>query len=227
MSAEWFAYAVLFTPMIFLLRRVRTLFLAMSATVLLAAMALATPLLGKPWTSLDTRGALRILPEFLCGYLLYRFVRGRKLPGDGLTMLGLLLLLGVCFLRSGSLWLLVPAVMVLLAGLHAGGPVTDRVFGNRFAVLLGEASYSIYLLQNFVLIATKQVVQRMHLSDTAPVRIALVLTVLFVSGASGVLCFRSVEEPLRVWILRRFGRRRNPERKSGSSDDTAVSATAA
>ncbi len=190
-------------------------------------MAAATPMLGQAWTSLDTRGALRILPEFLCGYLLYRLVRGKKLPGDALTVLGLLLLLSVCYLPGGSLWLLVPAVMVLLAGLHAGGPVSDRVFGSRPAVLLGDASYSIYLLQNFVLIGVKQAVQRAHLPNTLWSRGSLLVTVVFASAASGLLCFRYVEEPLRVAILRRFGRRRNPERTPGASGDTPVSATVA
>lgn len=227
-SAEWFAYSVLFVPMVLLLRGVRAVYVAGLPIALLVALGLATPLLGDPWTTLDSRGALRILPEFLCGYLLYRFVQEKPVRhGDAVAALGVALLLLACYLPGGNLWLLVPSVMVLLAGLHAGGPLTDRLFGNRVLVALGDASYSTYLLQTFVLIAAKQVCQRLHVPDTTAMHVTIPVAVLIAAAGVGLLCFRYVEEPLRLAVLRRLGgNRKNPERTPlASGDETQVAAT--
>ncbi len=227
-SAEWFAYSLLFMPMVLLLRGIRTVYVAGIAVALLVTLGLSTPLLGDPWTKLDSRGALRILPEFLCGYLLYRLVGLRPVRhGDFVSAAGGGLLLLACYLPGGSLWLLVPAVMVLLAGLHAGGAVTNRLFGNRMLIDLGDASYSIYLLQTFVLIAAKQVCQRLHVPDTAAARVAIPIAVLLAAAGTGLLCFRYLEEPLRQAVLRRLGGgTKNPERRApGADGDAQIAAT--
>ena len=184
------------------------------------------------WTALNTWGFLRILPEFFCGYVLYRFLRSRdRRHGGALTPLGALLLVASCYLPYGSLALMVPAIMVLLTGLYFGSPVTDSVFGNRVLVTLGDASYSIYLVQAFIEIATKQALVRTHIPLTLPVEYALLVAYPAVVCIAGLLTFRWVEEPLRQRLLRYFdGKRRNPENLTppgapGLQADTQVSAT--
>lgn len=231
-SAEWFAYSILFMPMVYLLRPMRTAKLAAGIVALLVFMATLTRWLGDPWTRLTTRGAIRIVPEFLCGYLLWRMLRARSLQrGDLLVATGILLLLVACYAPFGDLWLMLPAIMLLLAGLYAGGPFADRVFGNRLLMVLGDASYSIYLVQTFVLIAAKLLLQKMPLADTVAARMAVAILVPSAIAGCGLLVFRWIEEPLRVALLHLLqGKRGNPERQPpptspGLHDDTQVSAT--
>ena len=218
-SAEWFAYAVLFMPMVYLLRRVRTAYIAAAAIAVLIVMAMSSRWLGDPWTRLDTRGALRIMPEFLCGYLLWRMLLVRRPQrGDLMAAAGLLLLIVACYAPNGNLWLMPPATMLLLGGLYVGGPLGDRVFGNRLLVALGDASYSIYLMQIFVLIAAKQVLLRIHPADSTTTRFAVTVVVPMAVAACGLFLFRTVEEPLRVTLLRLLDPgRRNPERQPPSA----------
>ncbi len=230
-SAEWFAYAVLLVPMLVWLRRVSTPWLCAALCILLAAMGLAEPMFHVRWTELDTLGIVRILPEFLAGYVLFRLLHGRTLRhSDAVAATGAALLLLACYVPSAELWLLVPGLMILLTGLYTAGPVTSKLFDSRLLVRLGDASYSIYLLQSFVLTVSKLLLQRLHLPDTAPVRALITVTVPAAAVAVGLLCFHWIEEPLRVAVLQRFGRKRNPERQvpsspSGGAPDTQVSAT--
>ncbi len=231
-SAEWFAYSLLFAPMVFTLRRVRTAYLIVAAVLLLIVMALISAWLGTPWTTFAARGALRILPEFYCGFVLYRLIRHRRLRyGDLLSAAGVILLLLTCYLPYANLWLLLPAVMVLLAGLYAGGVVSDRVFGNRVLVMFGDASYSIYLMQTLAGIACNQAFKRSGLPNTPVVRAGLDIAVPLATALVGLATFRLVEEPLRQTVLRSFEKQRgNPENikapvAPGLEQDTQVSAT--
>ena len=231
-SAEWFAYSVLFAPMVFALRRVRLAILIMAGVLLLVVMALLSAWIGVPWTSLAASGAVRIVPEFYCGFLLFRILRQRKLAhGDLLTATGAILLTATCYLPHASLWLLLPAIMTLLAGLYTGGTVSDRMFGNRLMVILGDASYSIYLVQALVAIACNQAFKHSGLGDTPLIHAGIIFCVSMVTAVFGLLTFRLVEEPLRQALLRIFqGPRSNPEEVKappppGLAQDTQVSAT--
>lgn len=234
-SAEWFAYLVLCLPMLFFLRHVRVRWVALGAVMLVALLTAATPLLGEPWTGLNTRGALRIMPDFLCGYLLFRLLHQRTvLPSGGALLagggVGLLL---ACYLPHGDVVLLLPATMLLLAGLYRGGPGIDRVLGARPLVRLGEASYSMYLLQLFVMIAARQVMVHAHLQHRAHLAIGLMLLVPFACAGVGLLCFRWVEEPVRLALLRWCSQRGLLERRAervavplpGDRADTQVTGT--
>ncbi len=231
-SAEWFAYSVLFAPMVFTLRRVRTANLVVPAAVLLVFMAQLSAWLGTPWTTFSRLGILRILPEFYCGFVLYRVIRHRRaLHGDALSATGCLLLVLTCYLPHAELWLLLPAITVLLAGLYAGGPVSDRVFGNRLLVIFGDASYSIYLVQTIVGIACNQAFKHSGLSNTPLTRAGIDVVVPLATALTGLASFRFVEEPLRQAMLHFFEKRHgNPENLKapaapGLQQDTQVSAT--
>ena len=90
-SAEWFAYLVLFVPMVRLLRRVPlawVIALALSmwcGLVLFAAFGLHTSI-----AEITYRGVLRILPEFICGYALFRIIEiAKPRRGDVFWMIGI------------------------------------------------------------------------------------------------------------------------------------------
>jgi len=201
-SAEWVAYSVMFAPMVFVLRRVRTAYVAILTAILwISLILLITLVLHCSLADLTTDGVLRIIPEFVGGYLLFRLVGtdGWK-RGDLLTVAGIaLVLLVASFGRSGG-WMLLPAVMILLAGLYAGGKISDTLFGNRLMIMLGDASYSIYLVQNLVFIGMHLVLRRRHIAENVP--IALLESAIVVM--TGVVTFRYVEEPLRQRLLTVF-----------------------
>jgi len=204
-SAEWIAYSALFAPMVFLLRRVRIVFVAILATVLWTSLILLTALMHKSNIGeFATNGVLRIIPEFLGGYLLFRLLQARPWKwGDLVSGAGLLLVVTVALSVHRNEWLLLPSVMILLGGLYTGGRFCDRIFGNRLMIMLGDASYSIYLIQSPVYILAHQITRRMHLVEDIPVALfeaALVST-------AGVLVFRYVEEPSRQRLLRFFKRK--------------------
>ncbi len=231
-SAEWFAYALLFTPMVYGLARFRTRTVLAGMAILLACMGAISIWVGTPWTILTTAGVLRILPEFLCGYLLFRIIRGRTLlHGDLLTAAGIAGIVLVCYVPSATLWLLVPSVMTILAGLYAGGFIADRIFGNRYMVALGDASYSIYLTQWITTLVIKQGFQHVRLENAALSRILIPTAVLLGTAITGLCSFRWIEEPLRQMLVRRFeSKRNNPENIAsptapGLQADTQVSAT--
>jgi peptidoglycan/LPS O-acetylase OafA/YrhL len=200
-SAEWFAYLVLFVPMVRLLRRVRlawVISLALSmwlGLVLLAAFGLHTPI-----AELSYRGVLRIVPEFLCGYALFRILEiAKPRRGDIFWMSGIAGILCLCFF-SGLTFLLAPCIGLVLLGLYWGGPLADAVWGNRLAVRIGEASFSIYMQQEFFQIAFNQAARRAVIPHTAIAAIALVALYIVLVCVAGVLCFLYIEEPLRKAI---------------------------
>jgi len=202
-SAEWFAYSILFAPMVFLLRRVRVVYVAGMTFVLIAAAMLWRSYAATPWTELTTNGAVRIAPEFLGGYLVYRLVyRGSSRGRDLWTLSGILLLLLTCCLRVELPWLLIASVMMLLAGLYRGGGVADWIFGSRLGILLGDASYSIYMIQSFVIIAANQLLRRVHVPEHTPLLLAIAGLETAAVALAGVITFRCIEEPIRQALLR-------------------------
>lgn len=213
-SAEWFAYTLLFAPMVYLLRQIKTAYVALAAAIVWGSFLLLCALVLHSGIDLTSNGVLRIAPEFLSGYLLYRLVQVRRPRyGDLWVIAGLLVLVAVTLGGAATTWLLMPAVLAMFAGLYVGGPVSNRIFGNRLAVLLGDASYSIYLIQLFILIAGNQVLRRAHLHmGFAKLCIAAAVEVVTVA-LCGWLTFRYIEEPLRQRVLRVLhAQSRNPER---------------
>lgn len=199
-SAEWIAYSVLFAPMVFLLRRVQVVYVAALSIALWAALILTAALIFKVSIStLTTDGVLRIIPEFTGGYLLYRLLQSREERwGDFVTLIGIASVVVTAAFPRYCMWILLPGVMTLLAGLYMGGAVSDRVFGNRPMVLLGDASYSIYLMQAPFFTVSHYSIKRLHIAENLPV--AVILTAL--AAVVGMLTFRFVEEPLRQRVLR-------------------------
>ena len=203
-SAEWIAYSIIFAPMVFALRRVPIMYVAALVAGLWTSLFLLSVYLFKiSIGEMMTDGVLRIIPEFVAGYLLFRLLQARIFRwGDLDTGAGILLVLAAALFGASYVWLLLPGVMILLAGLYTGGPISDRLFGNKGMVLIGNASYSIYLVQGFILIAAHQIVRRMHL----PANVLAFFLEIGCVVLAGLLTFHSIEEPLRLALLRRFSR---------------------
>lgn len=149
------------------------------------------------------------LPSFLFGMALGRIYLFRPAPTERVNTLVFLasvivlsLLLGYRFALPS--WLLTDAVLVPLYGLvifsgaRLGGSLRG-VFIHPLLVLLGHASYSIYILHIGIVFWWQWVAQRIlgtSLSPTIELAILLILVI-----AVSVCVFLYFERPLRRWIV--------------------------
>jgi peptidoglycan/LPS O-acetylase OafA/YrhL len=125
-----------------------------------------------------------------------------------LTLLGLFFYTGAVkhvpylYMHGG---LLVPLFSLLTLGLAGPNPISS-LFAVRPLVLLGEATFALYLLHFnvFVLIHTYRLPERLHLTAWDPWLSYAALLLLAYAA------FRWVENPGRKAILRRFSRKPKP-----------------
>lgn len=154
-----------------------------------------------PWLRLLTDG---LLLEFLAGVGIALLVQ-RLRPSPRLRRLGaLLMVLGIA-LWLASLWFPqaprqwkwgIPLSLVFVGTLWAQC-TCEGVLG-RILVLLGEASYSIYLFQVFAL-ALFVIVLRHVGAGALPAGVSI-LALCALSCLAGVACWRFLERPLGRWV---------------------------
>ncbi|WP_293883616.1 acyltransferase [Sphingomonas sp.] len=190
LNYEMFFY-VSFAVVLFLPARFRVLALWVGGMALIAAgqlFALPQPL---------AFYAHPVIAEFLFGVALS--VGYRRLPGSPMLGLGLITA-AIVFLSlvpvdtevpSRALFAGIPAAAIV-AGVLLLGQRGERVLGGRLPVLLGNASYALYLSHTFVVNAVLWVMMRIF----HPVPPMLFLAVAFV-GASvvSIVAYRLVEQP--------------------------------
>ncbi|HEY3729884.1 MAG TPA: acyltransferase [Steroidobacteraceae bacterium] len=220
-SAEWFAYLAVFPCCVLLLRHWsigRVLGLSMALWVAFVAYVFVVH--GGQLAEVNTDGALRIVPEFIGGYAVYRIVNDRPRRRRGLALICAALAgLATVLLMPAALPLLLPAVLLMMAGLYDGGRWVDSLFGNRVIVWLGEISYSIYMLHVFVLIAANQLVRRLGLAPSTPHALLILGSECAVAMAAGALGYYLLECPARARLTRILFSRRH------DTVDTRVTAT--
>ena len=136
-------------------------------------------------------------------------------PRQRLTVAALALVLFGIFFYSGAAQhvpyllmhggLLVPLFSLLTLGL-AGPNLISSIFSVRPLVLLGEATFALYLLHFnvYILIHNYQLPERLHLTAFDPWLSYAVLLLL------AYIAFRLVEIPARKAILRRFSHKSKP-----------------
>lgn len=163
-SAEWFAYSLF--PVVILVTKRRTGLKAGLLGLVLILANLIFDRLGMPaLTSITWNiGALRIIPEFSLGVCLYMLGRGVSL-GPRLSSLGVAAsIIAIVALGSLKSWAIVPEALVsafVVLGLGmlifcvADLERSRRVplLSSELAVLLGEISYSVYMLHFGISIA--------------------------------------------------------------------------
>jgi peptidoglycan/LPS O-acetylase OafA/YrhL len=200
-SAEWFAYTMLFPPMILSLRRWTPAAVAALVVMLWAGFLLLCRYVLHSDPILTTRGVLRIIPEFAGGYLLYRVIeRGPRL-GNLPFAAGAALLVIIAFWPVQLFFLSLPAILLVIAGSYRGGRWVDAICGNRLAILVGEASYSIYIMHFIGLVALNLILHRLqpHFMLQSVVVEAISCAALCTLG---VLTYLYLEEPLRLRVIK-------------------------
>jgi peptidoglycan/LPS O-acetylase OafA/YrhL len=212
LSVEMFLYVSLI-PLVRLFVRVPNLPFLVCALALVAACALtiAPPPVfsADPWYNFQAYFPLWHLPQFLLGVALGRSfisgVRGSKQTHEALMVLALMMIAAtLTFLDqapflSSNLVLAPVFGLLIFAAAGASGPLS-RLLASPFLVLLGDASYGLYIIHVPVLkvwyLALKS--SNLHVPPPLNFAICLVMTV----GAS-ILLLKYVEKPARRWILGR------------------------
>lgn len=165
------------------------------------------------WGLVGMYNPLMRLPEFIIGIALgFRFMDGARLsrPGRATALSCAAILVAWCAPWPGALQyfahaLLIPAYAMLVLSLAYGQSWLARALAARAAVLLGQASYSLYLLHAPIIFAASQLLPRRapgtHML-LAGVELAAVAVTAIVTS---LLVYTCIEEPARRWI-RGWGR---------------------
>lgn len=151
-SAEWFAYLT-FPLATFALsamaRRPAMVLSAVLAAILAYAVVLQAAAGRDVFDMTWNIGVLRIVPDFVLGVAIYRYGL-RYSHGAAVTLGGIALaagaVLAIAYLQAPK-FLMIPAFAAIIffaADRERQGGM--RVLGHPFAVLLGEVSYSVYML---------------------------------------------------------------------------------
>ncbi|APA85693.1 acyltransferase [Paraburkholderia sprentiae WSM5005] len=222
-SAEWFAYLFVFplcAKVLSRLSRVTCGSIALVSWLLLCGYCF---LFNGGDLGLTTFGVLRIVPQFIAGYWLFRVLKTREVGEVTMCIsLGALVIL-MCMPTTWPV-LLLPLILLVIAGLAKGGVVGDALFGNRVAVFLGEISFSIYLIHPILQIACNQVVRRLHVQQTTTTALTILIVELVVVVAGGALGYYLIEVPARRMIVANL---QGWRRRSVEADGTVAPATTA
>jgi peptidoglycan/LPS O-acetylase OafA/YrhL len=199
-SAEWFAYLFLFPLCANVLSRVSRVTCGVIVLVCWLMFYVYCIFFNDGSLALCTFGALRIVPEFIAGYWLFRAIKTCEV-GEFVMCFSLVALVALMSLPTTWPLLLLPLILLLIAGLANGGVVGKALFGNRVAVFLGEISFSIYLMHPILRIACNQVVKKLHVSHSITVALVVLLVELGVAVVGGALGHYLIELPARRAIV--------------------------
>lgn len=149
LSAEWLAY-IAFPAMIMISAKANN-----PSRIIGASLSLFGVLIAACWfagdISLDhirSLGLARCLIEFPIGIMMYRLWKQEDIRADQADKILLfgLLLLGVAMTRPVFDLIAVPAFAMIVLASASKSPLAEAAMGNRVAVLLGEISFSAYIL---------------------------------------------------------------------------------
>lgn len=152
------------------------------------------------------------LPEFLLGASMgLLFLRSGPIRHPGYFVTGSLLAIAAIETTVSGPWISLLAIpfAVLLYSLAAGRNLWARILSSGILVLLGGASYSLYLLQVPVRLWTDRCLSALHLADALEASISLALLICL-----SILVFLYWEEPARKLIRRLFSSARIFRRSS-------------
>ncbi len=219
-SAEWFAYVCF--PLFLLaaprLRKVRILAVAGLAIAGLVAVEITS----KEHLSMGS-GLARLIPEFLLGVLLFRL--REALPKFGGFVGGSVVSLLVCALgiKIGADSLFVAGAACLILSLSYERDTLTRALSCAPLVFLGEISYCIYLVQRIPQYLFSFARSRLHWLASMPALMQALLLLLFTLGAA-ILMHYLVENPMRSFINRRFGVRKDEVNSLAASSSQVLQA---
>jgi peptidoglycan/LPS O-acetylase OafA/YrhL len=178
--------------------------------------------LNQPWLNVVKFFPLVRLPEFLMGMALgVIFLREpiRRDRATAMILTGVAALIAVVALSPRIPYpvlhdgLLAPAYAAVIYG-AALNPAWLRVLESKFFILLGEASYSFYLLHSFLVSVYFMPMGKVRATGILGTTIGFLLPIVV-----SILVFKFIETPARQWL--------RPRKRSEIAIATAVARSAA
>jgi peptidoglycan/LPS O-acetylase OafA/YrhL len=218
-SVEFAAY-LLFPLVIGLLWRVSGRSLFVAAVAALAAVWALAYVAGGDMNQWDGPTAVwRCLPQFFLGCICYRVYRDRLIDARAWAGLVFPVTLLMLYFDYRDVVVVTLFPLIILCAVSARG-TAGRILNARPVVLLGEISFSVYLVHGLVQHATTHALNALDLDQTefsvAHSWLALSLMLLAVFVLS-IASYRFFEKPVRRWLNERPGARETG-RRAGSAD---------
>jgi peptidoglycan/LPS O-acetylase OafA/YrhL len=134
----------------------------------------------------------------IVGYVYLRFSKQQRNFDPLITLVFILMLVLLSFKASvnynDGLMAIVFAPLILLISLN-NGKIT-KIFSNKYLIILGEASYSMYILQVPIQSFCYYIFKKLHFSDENG-RFYIFLIILIIVS---ILCYYFIEIPAKDWI---------------------------
>lgn len=199
-SAEWFAYLVIF-PLAHLSYRLLKLngFILFALTIFIGYALLTFYYFNNNVGSQLTTGALRIIPEFLLGAASYiSFQKGSKNARILLIALWTVTAIVLTYTLDNYQYAFILAVSMILVLLQKGNKILNVIFGHKIIVYLGEISYSIYMVHFFSRAITGIVANNISIVQNSAVLFVMIYTLLTL--VFSYLTYNLIEVPARSFI---------------------------
>jgi len=163
------------------------------------------------WMAILVFNPIFRLPEFLLGFIAGRLFALRAPAAKSLpsavvwSAVAAIMVLIIISPRLPYLWittsLLAPLWALLMYGLASGASLLSRILSHSVAVLLGECSYSIYILQAPVFWIASRIAASRGIGSSSLLVVFEMILITAVSIASLFL----VERPARRWLRAAIG----------------------
>jgi peptidoglycan/LPS O-acetylase OafA/YrhL len=142
------------------------------------------------------------LNEFLVGNIIgYAYLKLNKQPRNFDILIILVVILMIILLSfkaianySDGLLAIIFAPLILLMALNNGR--ISKIFSNKKLVMLGEASYSLYILQTPIKSCCYFILKKLHFANENWVFYIYLIVLIGVS----ILCYYFIEIPAKDWI---------------------------
>lgn len=192
------------TPLLFwfLTRRKNPLLASINLLVIFTGGILALDLKfpGLDWT------AYIELPQFLLGIVGYHLTQRVNLSRWANPLIvGGLLLIGVAGYFNRFLHIeminytsIAPGALLLILGCATASGRVGSFLSRPFVVLLGHASYALYLMHDPTLRYLRVILYRKEIVFSFPVSIMVAITVFCLITAASIVCFKFYENPMRL-----------------------------
>jgi peptidoglycan/LPS O-acetylase OafA/YrhL len=198
-SADWFAY-ICFPFIAYFLPRIKSI-VGNVLVIVLCMLALhgvkcAFFMVGLHWN--QGLGLYRVLTEFISGCALYNIYRQ---TGDKhfswIEPLSVITLLTLVWLNAYDV-LIVAVMPLLLLSLAKGKGALSSLLSFSPMLFLGEISYSLYLVHDFIFCLIKPYIEKFHLiSGNQVMNCFVLLGFIMISIISATLLYRYIEVPFR------------------------------
>ena len=213
LSCEAIFYLLL--PLVLLILAKKRNPLAVSAGMLAACTALVAFLVLQ-FPNLNWSGWLHV-PEFLLGIAGFQWYRrANPAPYAGTLLIGGIALLGLgivgdnMFAWQYSYFGYAPGALAVILGCASLRGSAGQFLSRPFFVLMGNASYALYLLHETLLRYTKVMLDRHGIILAAPWNILAALLLYALCLAISVACYRFYETPARLKIRSFFQKKGIP-----------------